>query len=63
MQNYFYDLHDQLVKVEIFKKDNSKETWVYSYDALDRRIGKGRDLCEIALHPTAELQTQDFGCF
>ncbi|QEY25324.1 RHS repeat protein [Neisseria zalophi] len=63
VQNYFYDLHDQLVKVEIFKKDNSKETWVYSYDALDRRIGKGRDLCEIALHPTAELQTQDFGCF
>ncbi|QEY26160.1 DUF6531 domain-containing protein [Neisseria zalophi] len=42
VQNYFYDLHDQLVKVEIFKKDNSKETWVYSYDALGRRTGKGR---------------------
>lgn len=42
VQNYFYDLHDQLVKVEVFKKDGSKETWVYSYDALGRRIGKGR---------------------
>ena len=42
MQNYFYDLHDQLVKAEIFKKDGSKETWAYSYDALGRRIGKGR---------------------
>ncbi|WP_304677981.1 RHS repeat domain-containing protein [Neisseria polysaccharea] len=42
MQNYFYDLHDQLVKAEIFKKDGSKETWAYTYDALGRRIGKGR---------------------
>ncbi|QEY27176.1 hypothetical protein D0T92_06220 [Neisseria zalophi] len=42
VQNHFYDLHDQLVKVEIFKKDSSKETWVYSYDALGRRTGKGR---------------------
>ncbi|VTY06935.1 Putative deoxyribonuclease RhsC [Neisseria subflava] len=42
VQNYFYDLHDQLVKVEIFKKDGTKETWAYSYDALGRRIGKGR---------------------
>ena len=42
MQNYFYDLHDQLVKAEIFKKDGTKETWAYSYDALGRRIGKGR---------------------
>ena len=42
VQNYFYDLHDQLVKAEIFKKDGSKETWSYSYDALGRRIGKGR---------------------
>ena len=42
MQNYFYDLHDQLVKAEIFKKDGTKETWSYSYDALVRRIGKGR---------------------
>ncbi len=42
MQNYFYDLHDQLVKVEIFKKDGSKETWAYHYDSLGRRIGKGR---------------------
>ena len=42
VQNYFYDLHDQLVKVEVFKKDGSKETWVYCYDALGRRIGKGR---------------------
>ena len=41
MQNYFYDLHDQLVKAEIFKKDGTKETWAYSYDALGRRIGKG----------------------
>jgi RHS repeat-associated protein len=42
VQNYFYDLHDQLVKAEIFKKDGTKETWGYSYDALGRRIGKGR---------------------
>ena len=42
VQNYFYDLHDQLVKVEIFKKDGTKETWAYTYDALGRRIGKGR---------------------
>ena len=42
MQNYFYDLHDHLVKAEIFKKDGSKETWAYTYDALGRRIGKGR---------------------
>ena len=42
VQNYFYDLHDQLVKAEIFKKDGSKETWSYTYDALGRRIGKGR---------------------
>ena len=41
VQNYFYDLHDQLVKAEIFKKDGTKETWAYSYDALGRRIGKG----------------------
>ena len=41
VQNYFYDLHDQLVKAEFFKKDGSKETWVYSYNALGRRIGKG----------------------
>ena len=25
VQNYFYDLHDQLVKAEIFKKDGSQE--------------------------------------
>ncbi|EFC87125.1 RHS repeat-associated core domain protein [Neisseria mucosa ATCC 25996] len=42
VQNYFYDLYDQLVKAEIFKKDGTKETWAYSYDALGRRIGKGR---------------------
>ena len=42
VQNYFYDLHDQLVKSEIFKKDGTKETWAYTYDALGRRIGKGR---------------------
>ena len=42
VQNYFYDLHDHLVKTEIFKKDGTKETWFYTYDALGRRIGKGR---------------------
>ena len=42
VQNYFYDLYDQLVKAEIFKKDGTKETWAYSYDALGRRIGKDR---------------------
>ncbi|WP_315242652.1 hypothetical protein [Rothia aeria] len=25
VQNYFYNLHDQLVKLEIFKKDGTKE--------------------------------------
>ena len=49
VQNYFYDLHDQLVKAEIFKKDGTKETWAYTYDALGRRIGKGRLKTE--LHP------------
>jgi hypothetical protein len=38
VQNYFYDLHDQPVKVEIFKKDGSKENWAYtdpdSYEPL-----------------------------
>ena len=34
VQNYFYDLHDQLVKAEIFKKDGTKETWAYSYEPL-----------------------------
>ena len=42
MQNYFYDLHDQLVKAEIFKKDGTKETWAYTYDALGRRVAKYR---------------------
>ncbi|WP_373795698.1 RHS repeat-associated core domain-containing protein, partial [Neisseria dentiae] len=28
--------------VEIFKKDGTKETWLYTYDALGRRISKGR---------------------
>jgi len=42
VQNYFYDLYDQLVKAQIFKKDGTKETWAYCYDALGRRIGKGR---------------------
>ncbi len=42
VQNYFYDLHDQLVKAEIFKKDGTKETWAYHYDALGRRVSKGR---------------------
>ena len=41
MQNYFYDLHDQLVKAEFFEKDGTKETWVYSHNVLGRRIGKG----------------------
>ncbi|MCL5079146.1 hypothetical protein M5P25_08185 [Neisseria perflava] len=26
----------------MFKKDGTKETWAYTYDALGRRIGKGR---------------------
>ena len=30
-----------MVKAEIFKKDGTKEIWAYTYDALDRRIGKG----------------------
>ena len=42
MQNYFYDLHDQLVKAEIFKKDGTKETWAYIYDVLGRRGAKYR---------------------
>lgn|GEM_PF-2518317 len=42
MQNYFYNLHDQLVKLEIFKKDGTKEAWAYRYDALGRRISKAR---------------------
>ena len=30
-----------MVKAEIFKKEGTKEIWAYTYDALDRRIGKG----------------------
>ncbi|WP_318527725.1 RHS domain-containing protein [Neisseria zalophi] len=30
------------MKVEIFKPEREKETWVYTYDALGRRIGKER---------------------
>ncbi|WP_082243791.1 RHS repeat-associated core domain-containing protein [Streptococcus oralis] len=36
MQNYFYDLHDHLVKAEIFKKDGTKETWAYTYEPLEQ---------------------------
>lgn len=42
VQNYFYNLHDQLVKLEIFKKDGTKEASAYRYDALGRRISKAR---------------------
>ena len=31
-----------MVKAKIFKKDSTKKTWAYTYDALCRRIGKGR---------------------
>ncbi|WP_225315087.1 hypothetical protein [Neisseria zalophi] len=42
VQNYFYDLHDQPAKVEIFKPEQGKDIWAYNYNALGRRIGKGR---------------------
>ena len=31
-----------MFKSEIFKKDGTKETWAYTYDASGIRIGKGR---------------------
>ena len=31
-----------MVKAKIFKKDSTEKTWAYTYDALGRRIGKGR---------------------
>ena len=31
-----------MVKAKIFKKDGTKETLAYAYDALGKRIGKGR---------------------
>ena len=44
--NLYYDLYDRLEKAEVFRRNESggwdKQTWVYRYDALDRRIGKGR---------------------
>ena len=44
--NLYYDLYDRLEKAEVFRRNESggwdKQTWVYQYDALDRRIGKGR---------------------
>ena len=55
MQNYFYDLHDQLVKAEIFKKDGEKETWVYRYDALGRRIAKAQT-------EVSDRHTEDNAC-
>ncbi|WP_308021785.1 RHS repeat domain-containing protein, partial [Neisseria canis] len=46
-QNLHYDLFDRLVKVETFNKNAEtgewdKEVWVFEYDALDRRVSKGR---------------------
>ncbi|WP_244963466.1 RHS repeat-associated core domain-containing protein [Neisseria wadsworthii] len=46
-QNLYYDLFDRLVKVETFMKNAEtgewdKEVWVFEYDALDRRVSKGR---------------------
>nr|WP_249025297.1 DUF6883 domain-containing protein [Neisseria canis] len=46
-QNLYYDLFDRLVKVETFKKNAEtgewdKEIWTFEYDALDRRVSKGR---------------------
>ena len=44
--NLYYDLYDRLEKAEVFRRNESggwdKQTWVYRYDALDRRIRKGR---------------------
>ena len=44
--NLYYDLYDRLEKAEVFRRNESggwdKQTWVYQYDALDRRIRKGR---------------------
>ncbi|WP_231623945.1 RHS repeat-associated core domain-containing protein, partial [Neisseria sp. 83E34] len=61
VQNYFYDLHDQLVKVEIFKKDSTKETWVYRYDALGRRVSKGRLKMENA-NEVSDRHSTDHAC-
>ncbi|WP_244963501.1 RHS repeat-associated core domain-containing protein [Neisseria wadsworthii] len=61
VQNYFYDLHDQLVKVEIFKKNGTKETWAYRYDALGRRIGKGRLKTENA-NEVSDRHSTDNAC-
>ena len=55
VQNYFYDLHDQLVKAEIFKKDGTKETWHYVYDALGRRIAKAQTA-------VSDRHTEDNAC-
>ncbi|MFS6938025.1 RHS repeat-associated core domain-containing protein, partial [Neisseria animaloris] len=46
-QNLYYDVFHQLVKVETFKHNPetgewAKETWLFDYDALGRRISKGR---------------------
>ena len=55
MQNYFYDLHDQLIKAEIFKQDGTKETWHYVYDALGRRIAKAQTA-------VSDRHTEDNAC-
>ena len=55
VQNYFYDLHDQLVKAEIFKKDGTKETWLYRYDALGRRIAKAQTA-------VSDRHAEDYAC-
>nr|WP_082392050.1 RHS repeat-associated core domain-containing protein [Neisseria sp. 83E34] len=46
-QNLYYDLFHQLVKTETFRHNPNtgeweKEIWVYDYDAMGRRIRKGR---------------------
>ena len=46
-QNLYYDVFHQLVKTETFTHNPEtgewdKETWIFDYDALGHRIGKGR---------------------
>ena len=52
-----------MVKAQIFKKDGTKETWAYTYDALVRRIGWGRLKEETRVTDTAyqpfRLQNQN----
>ena len=58
VQNYFYDLHDQLIKAEFFKKDGTKETWVYSYNAFAQVHNRPTEKAKVNRKSTTSTATK-----